>query len=94
MEDGFNIRYCSQQDMDDFNAGLKDSVSTWGIPSLDGTETVEIKIPYVEVDGRKILLGNGLYLVKDEDGRYFGIMDTEFFEKYEKLRKTEIIGEN
>ena len=30
MEDGFDIRYCSQQEMDDYKSGKIDSVSTWG----------------------------------------------------------------
>jgi len=94
MEDGFDIRYCSQQDMDDYKAGLVESVSTWGIPSLDGTETVEIKVPYITVNEESsngeiytgnILLGNGYYLIKNEFGEYIGLTEEEFNELYEKL---------
>ena len=81
MEDGFDIRYCSQQEMDDYKSGKIDSVSTWGLPSLDGTETVEIKVPYVKMFGQKVLLGEGYYLIKDENGNFFGLPEDEFNRK-------------
>lgn len=84
MEDGFDIRYCSQQEMDDYKSGKIDSVSTWGIPSLDGTETIEIKVPYVKMFDQKVLLGEGYYLIKDENGNFFGLPEDEFNRKYQR----------
>lgn len=82
MIDGYEIRYGSEDEAEKYRKGEIESISTWALPGPD--DTVEYKVPYIEIEGNKILMGEGYFLVS-KNGQFFSMKEKDFKEKYELI---------